>query len=78
MSRNKASAEWIAQRETQWKNEILPRFVSIFIERFTKKQLADFKRYYITGRAPKWNRDDNVNPVPLIVFWSSTNGHLTL
>ncbi|GIU12861.1 MULTISPECIES: hypothetical protein [unclassified Shewanella] len=77
MTKNKINIEWTNQREAQWENDILPRLVSIFIERFTKKQLADFKRYYITGRAPKWNRDDNVNPVPLIVrLWLAPDSSL--
>ncbi|WP_065188411.1 hypothetical protein [Shewanella woodyi] len=77
MSRNKTSAEWIAQRETQWEKEISPRLTYALVEQFTKKQLVDFKRYYITGRAPKWSRDDKVNPVPLIVrLWLDPDSSL--
>ncbi|PMG77749.1 hypothetical protein BCU84_09895 [Shewanella sp. 10N.286.51.B7] len=77
MRKDTTTVEWIAQREAIWEHEISPRFSDYFVEKFTKKQLSDFKRYYIKGKAPKWDRNDKDNPVPLVIrLWLDPDSSL--
>jgi hypothetical protein len=77
MTIDKASVKWKAQREAQWEKEISPRFSYAFAYPFTKKQLSDYKRYYIRGETPNWDRNKKDNPVPLVIrLWLDPDSSL--
>lgn len=63
--------EWMSERKSQWA-DIYVRLVQS--ERFTKKQLKAYEAYFLKGKEPKWNKDYDEDPIPLLFrLWFDPN-----